>query len=211
MVYQLYREDITGKFTPDLTEQTLLTLVLLNHWVNGGNLWYQDRQVIYQIILSFIQVAFELDLCVAIGSETFTNLLLDEHAIERSMSYSLDSIGQNLIIFRYERSGSRFYLHVPYRVAEQFLPPELMLRTLQTRIQSYEDNKFNDQLMGVEDGLAYPIGSLLHSLLGDAYDEKIFPCGLSTEDEQEDYYSLHQKHHKGRIDYWPREEDYLYG
>lgn len=210
---ELYRNDITRKFNDPDVALTLLNLQFLSHWLKGSKLWYQDRLIAYQIFLSFIRVAAEMGFLQVIGSTAF-DTLLDSNAIERSMCYSLDTEGENLVTFRYESFNSRFYFLVPYRVAEQFLSPALLVDALRIRNQNCEDNRFNGQPIGTEDGLAYPVDSLLQSLLEDVYEINIFPCGLSepTEEEQEEYYGGSRQRSTPERTYWrgadPYNEDY---
>jgi hypothetical protein len=58
------------------------------------------------------------------------------HDLDETNARKLDPEGGSLIAFQYSRAGTRYTFHLPFRVAERFLPSEI-LQGLQERHMSY--------------------------------------------------------------------------
>lgn len=110
----------------------------------------------------------------------------------------LDPEGLSLIAFRYTSAAVRYVFHLPFRLAEAFLPEQLVRELKSMPTTSREAGEYYGRAITEAESLHYPIGEILQKLGVDV--AAICPHQLSSKQE----YVLA----KARVYAWRNEEEY---
>ena len=101
--------------------------------------------------------------------------------LEAGEARQLDPEGLSLIAFQYSCSTAHYVFHLPFRIAEQFLPEQLV-RELQSHAStSREAGTFYGRAITEAESYKFPIVNLLHELLVDI--SAICPHGLVRKEQ----------------------------
>jgi hypothetical protein len=111
---------------------------------------------------------------------TRDRLFPDWDELDESETRQLDPEGVSLIAFQYDSSTAHYVFHLPLRIAEKFLPQQL-IRELQTHAStSREVGTFYGRAITEAESQQYPIANLLRELLVDI--SAICPHGLAKKE-----------------------------
>lgn len=101
--------------------------------------------------------------------------------LEESEVRQLDPEGLSLIAFQYDSSTAHYVFHLPFRIAEKFLPEQLV-RNLQSHAStSRESGTFYGRTITEAESQSCPIANLLRELLVDS--SAICPHGLVRKEQ----------------------------
>lgn len=101
--------------------------------------------------------------------------------LEEGEARQLDPEGLSLIVFQYDSSTAHYVFHLPFRIAEKFLPEQLV-RELQRRAStSREAGTFYGRAITEAESYKWPIADLLRELLVDV--SAICPHGLVRKEQ----------------------------
>ena len=104
------------------------------------------------------------------------------HELDETNARKLDPEGSSLIAFQYSRAETRYNFHLPLRVAERFLPPEIVRQLRQGRAgHSREMGVYYGRAITEAESRAYPLPEILYELAINV--EDLCPRRLANKEE----------------------------
>ncbi len=86
------------------------------------------------------------------------------HELDETNARKLDPEGNSLIAFRYSQAGTRYTFHLPFRLAERFLPCEIMQKLRCHTGHSREMGVYCGRTITETRSHAYPLSEILYEL-----------------------------------------------